>query len=37
MKQHTSEITKMNSLQIMDCSMGMCMCCYATFQKVVTI
>jgi len=39
MKQFSSETVKMNSLQNMADSMGMCMCmCFrSTFQKVVRI
>lgn len=37
MKQYFSELAKMNSLQNMADTMGMCMCFRLTFQKVVRI
>ena len=37
MNKYSSEMTKMNFLQSINCLMGMCMCFRSTFQKVVRI
>lgn len=37
MKQFTSEMARKNLSCKMNISMGMCMCCDLTFQKVVRI